>query len=69
MEECIFCKIIKGDIVLNPMDLVRGFVDSSKYEGIISPAYSTLRKIDKNTNSDFYGYFFQHRLHRFSFKK
>lgn len=52
-------KIIKGDIVLNPMDLVRGFVDSSKYEGIISPAYSTLRKIDKNTNSDFYGYFFQ----------
>lgn len=52
-------KIIKGDVVLNPMDLIRGFVDSSKYEGIISPAYSTLRKIDKNTNSDFYGYFFQ----------
>lgn len=52
-------KIIKGDIVLNPMDLVRGFVDSSKYEGIISPAYSTLRKRGKDTNSQFYNYFFQ----------
>src|SRR3989344_3836564 len=52
-------KIIKGDIVLNPMDLVRGFVDSSKYEGIISPAYSTLRKKDKKTNSQYYNYFFQ----------
>lgn len=52
-------KIIKGDIVLNPMDLVRGFVDASKYEGIISPAYSTLRKKDKKTNSQYYNYFFQ----------
>lgn len=52
-------KIYKGDIVLNPMDLVRGFVDSSKLEGIISPAYSTLRKKDIEINSDFYGYFFQ----------
>ena len=52
-------KIIKGDIVLNPMDLVRGFVDSSKHEGIISPAYSTLRKKKKETNSQFYNYFFQ----------
>lgn len=52
-------KIIKGDIVLNPMDLVRGFVDSSRYEGIISPAYSTLRKKDKKTNSQYYNYFFQ----------
>lgn len=52
-------KIIKGDIVLNPMDLIRGFVDSSKYEGIISPAYSTLRKKDSKINSQFYNYFFQ----------
>ncbi len=52
-------KIIKGDVVLNPMDLVRGYVDSSKYEGIISPAYSTLRKKNKETNSQFYNYFFQ----------
>ncbi len=52
-------KIIKGDIVLNPMDLVRGFVDSSKYEGIISPAYATLRKKDKEINSQYYNYFFQ----------
>lgn len=52
-------KIIKGDIVLNPMDLVRGFVDASKYEGIISPAYSTLRKKDSKINSQYYNYFFQ----------
>ncbi|MCX6717154.1 MAG: restriction endonuclease subunit S, partial [Candidatus Taylorbacteria bacterium] len=32
---------------------------SSKYEGIISPAYSTLRKKNNGTNSQFYNYFFQ----------
>ena len=52
-------RIFKGDIVLNPMDLIRGFVDSSKFEGIISPAYSTLRKREKETDSQFYNYFFQ----------
>lgn len=52
-------KIIKGDIVLNPMDLIRGFVDASRFEGIISPAYSTLRKKNKDTDSQFYNYFFQ----------
>ena len=52
-------KIKKGDIVLNPMDLIRGFVDASKYEGIISPAYSTLRKKDNKINSQYYNYFFQ----------
>lgn len=52
-------KIYKGDIVLNPMDLVRGFVDASKYEGIISPAYSTLRKKNNKIDSQFYNYFFQ----------
>jgi len=52
-------KINKGDIVLNPMDLIRGFVDSSKFEGIISPAYSTLRKRNADINSEFYNYFFQ----------
>ena len=54
--------IYKGDIVLNPMDLLRGFVDASKYEGIISPAYSTLRKKDFDTNSQFYNYFFQNHV-------
>lgn len=52
-------QIYKGDIVLNPMDLLRGFVDSSKYEGIISPAYTTLRKKNFDTSSQYYNYFFQ----------
>jgi type I restriction enzyme S subunit len=52
-------RINKGDIVLNPMDLVRGFVDASKFEGIISPAYSTLRKKKQTTNSQFFNYLFQ----------
>lgn len=48
----------KGYIVFNPMDLRRGFVDSSRREGIISPAYIVLgckEKVDTN----FYKYFFQ----------
>ncbi len=51
-------KINKGDIVLNPMDLISGFVDRSKYDGVISPAYSTLRN-KKEANSQFYNYYFQ----------
>lgn len=54
-----YMHILKGDIVLNPMDLITGFVDSSKLEGIISPAYTVIRKRNKNINSQFYNYFFQ----------
>ena len=32
-------KIQPGDIVLNPMDLITGWVDKSNHDGIISPAY------------------------------
>ena len=51
-------KINKGDIVLNPMDLLSGFVDESKFDGVISPAYTTLKKT-KDINTTFYNYFFQ----------
>ena len=35
-----YTKIYPDDIVMNPMDLRSGWVDRSKYEGIISPSYS-----------------------------
>lgn len=38
-----YSKLRKGDIVLNPMDLVSGWVSDSDIEGIISPAYRILR--------------------------
>jgi type I restriction enzyme, S subunit len=47
-----------GDIVLNPMDLRSGFVDSSPFVGIISPAYTILKpKIE--LSKSFYGRWFQ----------
>ena len=32
-----------GDICMNPMDLLSGWVDISKHRGLISPAYFTLK--------------------------
>ncbi len=61
-------KVELGDIVLNPMDLLSGFVDSAKTDGIISPAYSVLSKKDEKTNSQFYDYYFRkHYLERIFF--
>lgn len=37
-----------GDIVFNPMDLISGYVDLANIEGIISPAYTVLRKKDNS---------------------
>ena len=52
--------VYPGDIVLNPMDLITGWVDISKFKGLISPSYKTLRLIDKeNNNLKFYCYQFQ----------
>ncbi len=47
-------KIKKGDIVLNPMDLITGWVDISNHDGLISPSYKTLRIKDDNENIKFY---------------
>ena len=38
-----YTQVYKNDIVLNPMDLISGFVDCSPIEGVISPAYYTLK--------------------------
>lgn len=53
-----YIKIKKGDIVLNSMDLLRGFVDSSPYDGVISPAYSTLQS-KKILSNQYYNRYIQ----------
>ena len=51
-------KISIGDVVLNIMDLLSGFVDRSQYNGVISPAYATL-KPTKKIETKYFNYFFQ----------
>lgn len=55
-----------GDIVFNPMDLRSGFVDSSPFFGIISPAYTILKpKID--VSKKYYGMWFQRHYLQYIF--
>lgn len=53
-----YTKVYKSDIVLNPMDLISGFVDCSPVEGVISPAYYTL-KPNKDIDPEYYKYYLQ----------
>jgi len=48
-------KIKKGDIVLNPMDLISGWVDISGISGLISPSYKVLRS-KFEINPDYFCY-------------
>src|SRR5690606_23719015 len=49
----------KGDLLLNPMDLVSGANCNLSYvEGVISPAYVNLRK-KEDVSSKFYDYYFK----------
>lgn len=55
-----YTRIRKDDIVFNPMDLCTGAVDLSVFDGVISLAYTTIRK-KKRTDIflKYYKYFFQ----------
>lgn len=53
-----YTKVYKKDIVLNPMDLISGFVDCSPVEGVISPAYYTL-KPNPDIDPEYYKYYLQ----------
>jgi len=62
-------KVEPGDIVFNPMDLISGYVDCSKFNGVISPAYTILEK-DLNANIDekyFNKYFQYHYFNKIFF--
>ena len=48
-----------GDFVMNHMDLLTGYVDKSKYQGVTSPDYRVFRALDKMGDSEFFLYFFQ----------
>ena len=54
-----YTKIYPDDIVMNPMDLRAGWVDRSKYEGIISPSYYVLNRNTESTDIRYFNYQFQ----------
>ena len=50
--------VIPGDIVYNSMRMWQGASGVSKYEGIVSPAYTILKRNIK-CDSEFFGYYFK----------
>jgi type I restriction enzyme S subunit len=55
-----YTRVNSGDFVFNPMDLKTGFVDCSKYDGVISLAYTVLKpRKNMKISRDFYTYYFQ----------
>ena len=51
-------KVYKGDIAYNSMRMWQGASGVSKYEGIVSPAYTVISPLGK-TSSTFFGYHFK----------
>ena len=49
----------KDCLVFNPMDLLSGWVDIPKDEGLISPSYKTIKLKNKNINLHYIKYYFQ----------
>lgn len=49
----------KGDFIMNHMDLLTGFVDISKWNGVTSPDYRVFAKHDRNVFDPYYLYIFQ----------
>jgi len=48
-----------GDFAMNHMDLLTGFVDLSKYHGVVSPDYRVFSMVDEDSFSRYYLYLFQ----------
>jgi type I restriction enzyme, S subunit len=51
--------VYRGDYAMNHMDLLTGFVDLSKYDGVTSPDYRVFSLIEKDSNSEYYLYLLQ----------
>jgi type I restriction enzyme S subunit len=49
----------EGDFAMNHMDLLTGWIDISRYDGVTSPDYRVFRIKDKNQCSKYYLYLFQ----------
>ena len=58
----------KGQICMNPMDLLSGWVDVSEFDGLISPAYYTF-DVNKEFHNKFINYFLQSNYLRKTFFK
>lgn len=60
-------RVRKGDLLLNPMDLISGANCNYSYiEGVISPAYINLRK-KRKASSKYYDYYFKLQYWSFAF--
>ena len=46
-------------LVFNPMDLISGWVDVPKTEGLISPSYRIIKSRSEEINLHFIKYYFQ----------
>lgn len=49
----------KGDFAMNHMDLLTGYVDISKYDGVLSPDYRAFSLTHKESNPRYYLYLLQ----------
>jgi len=49
----------KGDFIMNHMDLLTGFIDISKWEGVTSPDYRVFSSIGEAISDQYYLYIFQ----------
>ena len=46
--------VFKGDFAMNHMDLLTGFVDISKYDGVTSPDYRVFTLKNKDSYAEYY---------------
>jgi type I restriction enzyme, S subunit len=51
-----YTKIYPDDMVMNPMDLKSGWIDRSKFDGIISPSYFVLNKLYDDLDIGYFNY-------------
>lgn len=59
----------KGDIVVNKLLAWMGSIGLSSYEGVTSPAYDIIRKINDETDERFYTYLFRTKKSQEVFKR
>lgn len=51
--------VYKGDFAMNHMDLLTGYVDISKYDGVISPDYRVFELVGNNCSKAYLLFLFQ----------
>lgn len=54
-----YARLRNNDLVLNPMDLISGFVGRQKSDGVISPAYSILRPRKHRQSTEYFERYLQ----------